>query len=278
MNKNEFIKYLQLAASAKTLYVSGGFGHRLNAANKKQLAKMYPKNASRPGWAEATGSTYGFDCIGLIKGILWGWCGSASLGYGGAQYKSNNVPDLDETKFFNKCLEISDDFSKIERGEMVWMTGHCGVYIGDGLVIESSPAWKNGVQITACNQSKVGYNMRTWLKHGKIPYIEYEEVPTVLEWQKAAILDGFAFPKYGADGEWGAECESVAKQAIVKYRPLVYRNKNLTKVVQTVVGVEVDGLCGKATKAAIIAYQTKHGLDADGEVGLNTWKCMLHIK
>lgn len=98
----------------------------------------------------------------------------------------------------------------------------------------------------------------------------------VLEWQNAAINDGFKFPKYGADGEWGAECESVAKKAIVKKR-LIYTNKNLTKIVQKAVGVKVDGKCGKDTRAAIIAYQKKNGLTADGEVGLNTWKKILGV-
>lgn len=51
----------------------------------------------------------------------------------------------------------------------------------------------------------------------------------IKQWQVAAIADGFKFPKYGADGEWGAECEAVAKKAILKQR-LFYTNKNLTKV------------------------------------------------
>lgn len=99
---------------------------------------------------------------------------------------------------------------------------------------------------------------------------------TVLEWQKEAIADGFEFPKYGADGEWGAECEAVAKKAIVKKR-LFYINRNLTKLVQRVVGVTVDGKCGVATKAAIINYQKSMGLVADGEVGINTWKKILGV-
>lgn len=98
---------------------------------------------------------------------------------------------------------------------------------------------------------------------------------TVKEWQLAAIADGFMFPKYGADGVWGAECESVARQAIVKRR-VFYTNRNLTKLVQRVVGVEVDGKCGKDTQAAIIAYQKSNGLAADGEVGINTWRKLLN--
>lgn len=98
----------------------------------------------------------------------------------------------------------------------------------------------------------------------------------VLEWQLAAIADGFKFPDYGADGAWGAECISVAKKAIVKKR-LVYKYKNLTKIVQEAVGVTVDGKCGKNTRNAIIEYQKKHHLVADGEVGINTWQRILNI-
>ena len=162
------------------------------------------------------------------------------------------------------------------------MKGHVGIYIGDGLCVECTPSWENKVQITACNRSVKGYKRRNWTKHGKLPYIDYvkEEKPetkvSVWEWQTAAIKDGFSFPKYGADGEWGAECESVAKKAICKKR-LTYKYKNLTKIVQRIVGVADDGLFGSATKEAVKAWQKAHGLTADGAVGLDTWKKMLGV-
>lgn len=100
---------------------------------------------------------------------------------------------------------------------------------------------------------------------------------TVKEWQKAAIADGYKFPRYGVDGKWGDECESVAKKAVVKKR-LIHTNKNLTKLVQRVVGVEPDGLCGNNTAAAIKIWQKANGLTADGCVGINSWKKMLGVK
>lgn len=111
---------------------------------------------------------------------------------------------------------------------------------------------------------------------------KYSKEPTkadnkVLEWQKAAIADGFSFPKYGADGEWGKECESVAVKAICKKRAIGYKYKNLTKIIQRAVGVEVDGKFGKDTKSAVMKWQKMMGLTVDGEVGINTWKKLLGV-
>ena len=107
----------------------------------------------------------------------------------------------------------------------------------------------------------------------------------VQDWQNAAIKDGFKFPKYGADGEWGAECESVAKVAVVKERfdnkkKPIYKYPNLTKIVQRkcgFTGKDVDGKCGNDTGDGIETYQAEHGLTQDRCVGLNTWKDMLGV-
>lgn len=100
--------------------------------------------------------------------------------------------------------------------------------------------------------------------------------PTVREWQRAAMADGFLFPEWGDDGVWGPECERVAAAAVVKKR-LFYRYRNLTRLVQTVVGVEADGLCGSRTDMAIRAWQLAHDLKADGAVGILSWKTMLGV-
>lgn len=99
----------------------------------------------------------------------------------------------------------------------------------------------------------------------------------ILEWQKAAIKDGFKFSKYGADGKWGGECEEIAKKAICKKR-LTYKYKNLTKIIQNSLGVENDGKFGKETEKAVIKFQRLFGMRADGIVGIDTWKKILGVK
>ena len=279
-----------IAENYKTLYVMGCFGAPMNAANKKRYTQNheYNRRADRTKLINAASSdTFGFDCVCLIKGVLWGWCGDTSKNYGGAYYCSNGVPDLGTERMISVCCEVSTDFSDIEVGELLWMKGHVGLYIGSGLAVECTPSWQNKVQITACNRSVKGYKRRNWVKHGKLPYVDYvkEEKPevtvSVWDWQKAAVKDGFSFPEYGCDGEWGAECEGVAKKAICKKRLIGYKNKNLTKIVQRIVGLtgdDVDGLFGSATKEAVKAWQKAYGLTADGAVGINTWKAMLGVK
>lgn len=98
----------------------------------------------------------------------------------------------------------------------------------------------------------------------------------IKEWQKAAIADGFNLPS-GADGIWGKECEAVAKNAVCKKR-LTYKYKNLTKIVQSAVGVTADGKFGNNTRKAVISWQKLIGLTADGEIGINSWKKILGVK
>lgn len=179
MNNIEFAnKCKEVATKYKTLYVMGCFGAPMNDTNKKRYCNnhSYNKRAERTKMIQAASAdTFGFDCVCMIKGILWGWNGDASRVYGGASYAVNGVPDIDADAMIEVCKGISTDFSKIEIGEAVWMEGHIGVYIGDGLAVECTPKWSNCVQITACNCSKSGYNRRNWTKHGKLPYVDYVE-------------------------------------------------------------------------------------------------------
>lgn len=98
----------------------------------------------------------------------------------------------------------------------------------------------------------------------------------ILEFQQAAIKDGFKFPKYGTDGQYGAETKSVMQECVIKKR-LIYQYKNTTKLVQKLLGIEQDGLCGSRTDLAIRKFQAENKLQVDGAVGVLTWCKLLGI-
>lgn len=170
-----------VALNYKTLYVMGCFGAPMTDANKTRYTNNHSYNmtANRAAMIMAASSdTFGFDCVCFIKALLWGWCGDTSKTYGGASYASNGVPDVSADGMIALCSDVSTDFSTIEVGEVVWMSGHIGVYIGGGLAVECTPKWDNCVQITAVGNigTVSGYNTRTWTKHGKLPYVTYSGI------------------------------------------------------------------------------------------------------
>lgn len=268
MKCDDFIKKLKdVADNYKTVYANGMFGQPITQSaveqKAKQLPKWYGKNNNKENIMSLVGKGYfGFDCVCLIKGILWGWTGDATKTYGGAIYCSNGVPDISEDQMIEKCSNVSTDFLKIEKGCVVWNKGHIGVYIGNGLVVECTPKWKNKVQITACANigAKSGYNLRTWTKHGKLPYINYSETEnteTKKKEDKTVEIELLVLRK----GENRGNEQIKTLQRLLKQ--LGYYRGN------------VDGSFGGGTRDAVEDFQAERGLEADGVVGKNTWNELL---
>ena len=182
MKASEFIQKLKdVAQNYNTIYMWGVFGASVTESVIAGKSKQYPSwytAAKQKTFRSLIGKNYfGFDCVCLIKGILWGWDGDKNATYGGARYAVNGVPDIGADTMITRCKEVSTTgWANMEPGEAVWCSGHIGVYIGDGLAVECTPKWKNCVQITAVGNigSKAGYNSRKWTKHGKLPWIEYD--------------------------------------------------------------------------------------------------------
>lgn len=200
MTAESFVKKAKdIANNYKTLYVLGCFGAPMNSTNKKRYTSNNAYNKSRAKIINAASSdTFGFDCVNLLKGIFWGWNGDKNKTYGGAKYASNGVPDVNANGMFDKyCTDKSSNFKNIEVGEFLWMEGHIGVYIGNGLAVECTPIWKNKVQITAVGNigKKSGYNTRTWKKHGKSVFLDYakkpEPKPVVIKVGDTVIANGY---------------------------------------------------------------------------------------
>lgn len=259
MTNKEFASIARfIARTFKTLYVSGCFGAPMTAENKERYTRNTAYNQKTERTVKiksATSSTYGFDCVCLIKGILWGWCGNMWDTYGGAVYKSNNVPDINEREMIKRCTGVSTNFSKIRVGEVVWMPGHIGIYVGGGLTVECTPAWADGVQITALHNiaNLPGYNGRTWTKHGKLPWVEYDSEPA----EYTLILPQL---HRGSRGEMVKMLQSM----------LIERGYSCG-------ASGVDGSFGGATEEAVKRFQLDCELEADGYVGRNTMTALLGV-
>ena len=170
MTNKDFVRLLENISKMKTYYIKGGFGHVLKASNKKRLIEQYKYNKDRADKINALdSSTFAFDCCGLIKALLWGFSGDKNKTYGGAVYKANMIDDVNETGLLKLCRDVTTDLSNLLPGDFLWTNkpnGHCGIYAGNGKVIECTPSGSCGVQITDLNRVK-------WLKSGKLPFISY---------------------------------------------------------------------------------------------------------
>lgn len=248
MKVDNFIDQLLGAVADKTIYVKGGFGCRLTEKRKSQCKEAYAYNR-RPDRATKIDAcddkTFGFDCCGLIKGIIWGYVGDTTKLYGGAVYKSNDLDDLSESGLLKICREISVNMNNITPGEFLYMSGHCGVYIGNGRVVESSPSWKDGVQITNINDRK-------WTKHGKLPCVEYISAADVT---KPVIASPTL--RIGNTG----------MQVYYLQKDLNYLGYKL----------EEDGIFGHKTCGAVKDFQNKQGLVNDGIYGRITYSKMREV-
>lgn len=178
-------KAVDIAKNYKTTYMLGPWGWPCTDKMITRATTQGTYAQTNKQWLSSANAIknkgFIFDCIGLIKGILWGWSGDMSRTYGGAGYATNGVPDIGADTMIAKCSEVSTTgWDKMVIGEAVWMSGHIGVYIGDGLAVECTPKWDCGVQITAVGNigSKSGYNTRRWTKHGKMPYVDYTGATT----------------------------------------------------------------------------------------------------
>ncbi len=173
MTNKEFVaKLLDIAKNHKTVYMMGTFGAPVSENLIVQKTKQYPDYYSAGRRTLLKGKiplgAWGFDCVGLIKGVLWGWTGNRNASFGGAKYRSNDVPDICANTMAKRCLDRTETMEHLLPGEAVYMNRHIGIYVGDGKVVESTLIGKyDGVVIT-------DLSFRKWLGHGKLPWITYE--------------------------------------------------------------------------------------------------------
>lgn len=234
----------------------------------EELVSAYnqPTVYKKGGWGKWNGSKFEFDCVCYIKAILWGWNNKRS-GHGGAVYASNGVPDIGTEQIIGVCHNVSSDFSKISVGELVWMKGHVGIYIGDGNVLEATTGWstKKVIKSQVNKNGARTYNGRggskPWLKHGFLPYVDYNIAPAPSEkielpargyfkkgdrGEDIRKIDQWLYEKYGNRAVLGNVFGNNTVKEVKKFQKEARANGTYTGK-----GATIDGNIGPMTLSAM---------------------------
>lgn len=250
MEAKVFLEKLEEIFKMKTIYGKGCIGTPVTYGNVKSMQNMYPdwwtdeKIESR--FKPIYGKNYfSFDCNGLIKAVIWGFDGSSNSFRGGAKYETNGLKDfsVSSVSSMKDVADLKTDFSSIEKGEVLFTPGHIGVYVGNGLCIESTCGeLGNGVVKTCVSNIGTvnGYGSRKWSYHGKLKCVDYttsedgsgvntgsnvvsvclpvlkkgDKTNYVKTMQTLLLSKGYDLKQYGADGSFGG----VTQTAINKFQ------------------------------------------------------------
>lgn len=146
-------------------YVWGTYGNVLTESLFAYKLKQYPdgvgkyKDFIRANWVGRRTA----DCVGLIKG--YGWLDASS---GTIRYGTNGMPDYGANQMYQSAA-IKGPMSTMPeiKGLAVWKSGHIGIYIGNGYVIEAM-----GTKYGVVRTKVAGRGWQGWCKLPSINYIE----------------------------------------------------------------------------------------------------------
>ncbi len=195
-------------------YWYGTFGNLATPSLLNAKKKQYPAHYqySRMDKYRAEFGERVHDCVGLIKGYLWSESPDVLPKYNAAQ-------DVSANGMLAKCKTRGKIWSMPEiPGILVFMTGHVGIYIGSGRVIEAR-GFNYGVVETDLNE-------RGWTSWGKCPWIDYpkgerffkecahDEISIVDALKSIGENSGFAYRKKVAVANGITDYAGTAKQNI----------------------------------------------------------------
>lgn len=163
-NADDLVAYVTHARESGWGYVWGTFGQTLTESLLESKIRQYPdgvgsyESVIRSKWLGGRTA----DCVGLIKGYGWLDTDSMSIRYG-----TNGMPDIGADAMYRNAA-VKGPIGTIPEipGLAVWKSGHIGVYIGGGEVIEAM-----GTNYGVVKTQLTDRNWTAWLK---IPYIQYD--------------------------------------------------------------------------------------------------------
>lgn len=238
-------------------YWYGSFGQVGSLSVYRFFRGMYP--AYYDCWSyESFTSQFGkrvHDCVGLIKGYLWSETPTSEPVYNASQDKSAN--GMYEAAFEKGDIDEMPEIA----GLLVWKSGHIGVYIGNGEVIEAKGH--------AYGVIKTKLAAGPWTNWCKCPYIDYAAEPAP---SKSGYTATFKTIRKGDKG-----AEVLLLQKLLKVDGYKDQDRKV---------LELDGDFGSRTEYALNSFQTAQrakgnecGTDGknDGTCGAKCWAALLGV-
>lgn len=162
-NNLDLVTYAEQAFNSGWGYVWGTYGDVLTESLFSSKLEQYPDGVGsyesfiRSNWLGGRTT----DCVGLIKG--YGWLEPNTMEI---EYCTNGMPDISaDSMYKSAAVSGSMDTMPDVPGLAVWKSGHIGIYVGNGKVIEAMGT-KYGVV-------KTNLADRSWSAWLEIPYINY---------------------------------------------------------------------------------------------------------
>jgi hypothetical protein len=201
LSKKGLVEHCKMALAQKWGYVWGTFGLVLTPSIFKNKCVQYPdgvdKYASfiKANWLNKRT----VDCVGLIKSYVW-WTNE------GPVYSPSTDVSAD---YMFKIAKKKGPIKEIPMiaGICVWKSGHIGVYVGDGHVIEA-----HGTKYGVIQTPLFGAGATDWTHWLECPFIKNEEeLETILKLQNNLNKLGY---KLVVDGLYGP----ATKDAVIHFQ------------------------------------------------------------
>lgn len=112
MTNTQFAEKAKKLSQQNTAYMLGAFCWSATESNIQRLLHQYPENYNWLWKAnQIKNNGYIGDCVGIIKGLCWGFDFNMNKPYGGAIYCSNGVPDIDANTIISRCSNVTTNLN-----------------------------------------------------------------------------------------------------------------------------------------------------------------------
>lgn len=174
----DYVQQLYFIKGLNTYYGMGACGA---PADYEYTGRAYKDNRERYKVPGAPVGSFILDCAGFAyKALPWGFDADPTKCYGGATWPAKGAPlsELDTNDILSICDDVSEDFNNIKPAEVLYIPGHVGIYAGNGIALECTSGWgvNKVIETVVLNVTTAdpAHHSRTWVKHGKLPFIDYE--------------------------------------------------------------------------------------------------------